>query len=177
VLVVSADLRRPRLHLYFDRPREPGLADVLRGAPDARRVTDLKLATAIPGIRCLSSGTPVDNPAPLLDRVGDVLREVRSLCDFVLVDAPALLTTSDAAVLARHADGVLLTVRAGRTSVGAATRSAELLQRLDIPVLGVVLVAGDAALTTSGSPGHRSMPRRRQSGPPAARVVDRAPSH
>jgi len=176
VLVISADLRRPRLHLYFDRPREPGLADLLRGAPDARRVTDLTLGTAILGIQCLSSGTPVDDPAPLIDQLGDVLGDARNLCDFVLVDTPALLTVSDAAILARHADGVLLAVRAGQTTVGAAARSAELLQRLDIPVLGAVLVAGGAALTISGSPGQRSMTRRRESGSPAATLGDRAPS-
>jgi capsular exopolysaccharide synthesis family protein len=145
VLVISADLRRPRLHLYFDRPREPGLVDVLRGAPDARRLADLNLTTAIRGVRFVASGAPVDNPAPLLHQAGDLLREARGLGDFVLVDSPPLLTSSAAADLARHADGVLLVVRAGRTSIAAAARSAELLQRLDIPVLGAVLVASDTA--------------------------------
>jgi capsular exopolysaccharide synthesis family protein len=145
VLVISADLRRPRLHLYFDRAGEPGLTDVLRGAPDTRRLTDLNLATAIRGIRFVASGAPVRNPAPLLDHAGDLLREARGLSDFVLVDAPALLTTSDGADLAHHADGVLLVVRAGRTSIGAAARSAELLERLGIPVLGAVLVGSDSS--------------------------------
>lgn len=151
VLVISADLRRPRLHLYFDRLVDPGLVDVLTGAPGAPTLADLDLTTAVRGVRFLSSGAPVDNPGPLLDHAGDVLREARSLGDFVLVDAPPLLTTSDAAQLARHADGVLLVVRAGGTTVGAATRSAELLRRLDIPVLGAVLVASDTAPTSSRS--------------------------
>lgn len=146
VLVISADLRRPRLHLYFDRPREPGLADVLRGAPDARSLTDLNLTTAIRGVRFAASGAPVENPGPLLVRAGDLLREARGMADFVLVDSPPLLTTSDAADLARHADGVLLVVRAGRTSIGAASRSVELLERLGIPIIGAVLVGSDSAL-------------------------------
>lgn len=145
VMAISADLRRPRLHLYFDRPREPGLADVLRGAPDTRRLVDLNLITVIRGVSFVSSGTPVDNPSPLLDRIGDHLDSARSLADIVLVDSPPLLTTSEAADLARHADGVLLVVRAGRTSVGAAARSAELLERLGIPVLGAVLVGSDSS--------------------------------
>ena len=145
VLVISADLRRPRLHLYFDRPREPGLADLLR-APDVRSLTDLDLTTAIRGVRFVASGAPVDNPGPLLDHAGDLLRDARGLGDFVLVDSPPLLATSDAAELARHADGVLLVVRAGRTSIGAATRSVELLERLGIPVIGAVLVASDSSL-------------------------------
>lgn len=145
VVAISADLRRPRLHLYFDRPREPGLVDVLRGAPDTRRLTDLNLVTAIRGVSFVSSGTPVDNPSPLLDRIGGHLDSARSLADVVLIDSPPLLTTSEAADLARHADGVLLVVRAGRTSTGAAARSVELLERLGIPVVGAVLVASDAS--------------------------------
>jgi tyrosine-protein kinase len=145
VVVISADLRRPRLHLYFNKAREPGLTDILQGAPAARRLVDLNLATTIRGVRFVSSGAPVQNPAPLLDHICDHLRDARSLGDVVLIDAPPLLTTSDAADLARHADGVLLVVRAGYTSVGAATRSAELLQRLNIPFLGAVLVAGDGS--------------------------------
>jgi capsular exopolysaccharide synthesis family protein len=149
VLVVSADLRRPRLHLYFDRPGEPGLTDILRGAPDVRKLTDLSLRTDVRGIRFVASGAPVKNTAPLIERAGDVLQSARSMADFVLVDSPALLATSDAAGLAVHADGVLLVVRAGRTSVRAARRSAELLKRLDIPVLGAVLVASNNAPTAS----------------------------
>jgi Mrp family chromosome partitioning ATPase/capsular polysaccharide biosynthesis protein len=145
VIAISADLRHPQLHLYFDKAREPGLTDVLRDAPDARRLADLNLATTVRGVRFVASGASVRNPAPLLEQLGDHLRDARNLGDYVLIDAPPLLTTSDGADLARHADGVLLVVRAGRTSVGAARRSAELLQRLGIPVLGAVLVGSDSS--------------------------------
>jgi Mrp family chromosome partitioning ATPase len=147
VVVISADLRHPRLHLFFGKAREPGLTDVLRGAPDARRLADLNLATTARGVQFVSSGAPVRNPSPLLDRIGDHVRDARSMGDFVLVDAPPLLTTSDAADLARHADGVLLVVRSGWTSVGAVTRSMELLERLDIPVLGAVLIGSGVSKT------------------------------
>jgi Mrp family chromosome partitioning ATPase len=146
VLVISADLRRPRLHEYFDRALEPGLADVLGLAPDVRGLGDLNLATGVRGVRFVPSGAPIRNPAPLLERLRDHLEEARALGDFVLIDAPPLLTTSEAADLARLADGVLLVVRAGRTSVRAATRSAELLQRLGIPVLGGVLLESNGSV-------------------------------
>jgi Mrp family chromosome partitioning ATPase len=140
VLAVSADLRRPRLHLYFDRPRDPGLAEMLAGGRRLPPRTDGDLDTAVPGIQLLSSGRPVDNPGPLLDRAGAVFRDARSSWDFVLVDAPALLVTGDAGGLAGHADGVLLVVRNGRTPIAAARRSVELLERLDVPLIGAVLV-------------------------------------
>ena len=145
VVVVSADLRRPRLHIYFDKAREPGLTDVLRGAPDARRITDLNIVTKVRGVRFVPSGAPVGNPAPLLDRIGDHLQDAREIGEYVLIDAPALLTSSDGADLARHADGVLIVVRSGWTSVKAAERSVELLHRLKIPVLGALLVGSDGS--------------------------------
>ena len=77
------------------------------------------------------------------------MRSARGLADFVLVDSPPLLVANDAAELARHADGVLLVARAGRTLIEAAERSTELLQRLEIPVVGVVLTASETAATAS----------------------------
>lgn len=143
VVAISADLRRPRLHHYFDRNLGPGLSDVLRGAPDVRRLADLNIATTIRGVRLIPSGQPVPNPTLLLQRIGDFLDEARALGDLVLVDAPPLLTTSDGADLALQSDGVLLVVRVAHTSRAAAVRSAELLGRLNVPVIGVVLIGAD----------------------------------
>jgi len=143
VMAISADLRRPQLHAYFDKAQEPGLTDLLRGAPDVRRLEDLNMATGVRGVRFVASGAPVRNPGPVVEELGEYLKEARELGDFVLVDAPPLLTASEAADLAHLADGVLLVVRAGRTSIGAAVRSAELLERLNVPLIGVVLVGGD----------------------------------
>jgi tyrosine-protein kinase len=147
VIVISADLRHPRLHLYFNKAREPGLTELLRGAPDVRQLADLNLATTVRGVQFVASGAPVRNPSPLLDRIGDHVRVARDLADLVLIDAPPLLTTSDAADLARHAQGVLLVVRSGSTSVGAGTRSVELFERLNIPVIGAVLIGSGASRT------------------------------
>lgn len=145
VLTVSADFRRPRLDLYFDRQRVPGLTDVLAGGPEAPSLADLDLSTSVRGIRFLSSGAPVTNPGPLLERAGGLLNAARGVCDFVLVDTPPVLMASDAVELARHADGVLLLARAGRTTTDSAVSSAELLNRLEIPVVGVVLIDVDHA--------------------------------
>jgi capsular exopolysaccharide synthesis family protein len=149
VVVISADLRRPRLHQYFDRAAAPGLVDVLAATPGAPAFDDLDLATTVRGVRLVPSGRPVENPAPLLEHAGHLLRAARALADFVLVDSPPLLIANDAVDLARHADGVLLVARVGQTLIEAAERSTELLQRLDIPVVGVVLTASETAATAS----------------------------
>lgn len=142
-VVVSADFRRPRLHLYFDKALEPGLADVLRGAPDTPRLADLNLATQVRGVRFVASGVTPRNSSSLVARIGDRLPEARGLGDLVLVDAPPLMTTSDGVDVALHADGVLMVVRVGYTPRSAVARSAELLQRLGVPIMGAVLVGSD----------------------------------
>jgi capsular exopolysaccharide synthesis family protein len=149
VVVISADLRRPQVHHYFDRQASPGLVDILAATPGAPTFDDLDLATPVRGVRLVPSGPPVDNPAPLLEYAGDLVRAARGLADFVLVDSPPLLVANDAAELARHADGVLLVARAGRSLIEAAERSIELLQRLEIPVVGVVLTGSETAATAS----------------------------
>jgi len=149
VVVISADLRKPRVHEYFDRPAAPGLVELLAGTPGAPAFDDLDLSTAVRGVRLIASGPPIENPVPLLEHAGDLLKAARGLADFVLVDTPPLLVANDAVDLARHADGVVLVTRAGKTPIEAAERSAEQLARLGIPVAGVVLVASEAASTKS----------------------------
>ena len=149
VVVISADLRRPRLHEYFDLPLAPGLVEALgtkNGPPVFAR---LDQATPVRGVRLVPSGAPVENPAPLFEHAASLLATFRGLADFVLVDAPPLLVANDAVEMARYADGVLLVARAGQTPIEAAERSAETLERLEIPVVGTVLVASEAASTAS----------------------------
>jgi capsular exopolysaccharide synthesis family protein len=149
VVVISADLRKPRVHEYFGHPGSPGLVDVLAGTPGAPSFDELDLSTSVRGVRLIPSGPPIENPVPLLEHAGGLIQAARGLADFVLVDTPPLLVANDAADLARHADGVLLVARAGKTPIEAAERSAEQLARLGIPVAGVVLVASEAASTKS----------------------------
>ena len=149
VVVVSADLRRPRIHAYFDLPAGPGLVDALTSMSGPPSFTGLDQATSVRGVRLVPSGPPMENPAQLFEHAGDLIRSLRRLADFVLIDAPPLLVANDAVEMARHADGVVLVARAGQTSIEAAQRSAETLRRLEIPVVGAVLVGSEAASTAS----------------------------
>jgi capsular exopolysaccharide synthesis family protein len=149
VLIVSADLRRPRIHEYFDRPGVPGLVDVVNPTPDAPAFADLDLSTSVRGVRLVPSGPSVENPAPVLEHARDLVALVRDMADFVLIDTPPLLIANDAAEFGRYADGMLLVARAGQTPIEAAESSVEMLQRLEIPIVGVVLVASETAASSS----------------------------
>lgn len=174
VLVVSADLRRPRVHEYFEQPVGPGLVEALAAKDGPPTFTGLDRPTSVRGVRLVPSGAALENPAPLFEHAGDLVESVRGLADFVLIDAPPLLVANDAIEMARYADGVLLVARAGETAIEAAERSAELLERLAIPVVGSVLVASEAASSASryyashyySEPERTGRGRRRSAAPP-----------
>jgi len=140
VLVVSADFRRPRVHELFGAQREPGLSEVLV-ARNGLTLGELNLSTNVEGVKLLASGAPVENPAPMLGAAAELIRAARKLFDFVLVDTAPLLVANDASELVSSTDLVLLISRARRTSLDAADRASEVLERIDAPTLGIILVA------------------------------------
>lgn len=150
VLVVSADFRRPRIHELFNAEREPGLSEVLTRRPGAPVLSDLELRTAVPGVKLLASGAPVDNPAPFLAGAASLIRAARELFDFVLIDTAPILIANDAAELAQCSDMVVMVARAGKTTDEAAHRAAEVLRRIDAPVIGSVLVAAEDTPAAQG---------------------------
>ncbi len=142
VFVVCCDLRRPRIHEFFDLPNDVGLTSVLLGqVPLARALQD------VPGldrIKVLASGPLPPNPSELLSsrRTTDVLTQLAKQADIVLIDCPPVLPVTDAAVLATKVDGTLLVAAVGSTSYKDLTRTVQLLAQVDAPLLGVVLNGG-----------------------------------
>jgi capsular exopolysaccharide synthesis family protein len=183
VVVVSADLRRPRIHQYFGVAAGPGLVEALAVKSGQPVFRGLDQATSVRGVRIVPSGSPVENPAPLFEHAEDLVDAVRTMADFVLIDAPPLLVANDAVELARHADGVLFVARAGQTSLEGAECCAETLRRLDIPVVGAVLVASEAASSASryyasryyAEPERNGRRRRRPSNPGGSLPVASTP--
>jgi capsular exopolysaccharide synthesis family protein len=139
VLVVSADFRRPRVHELFAVNRAPGLSEVL-ALHNPVPLRSLDLSTPVKGVTLLPSGSPVDNPAPLLGATVELMRGARPLFDFIVVDTAPLLVANDASELIRAADMVLVVARSRRTGIESCERSAELLRRINAPVIGTVLV-------------------------------------
>lgn len=127
VLVINCDFRRPRVHLYLGTVDEP------------RKVVE----TEVPGVKLVSQvlENPNDaNPAEVVHTQRQVVRNAREMFDLVLLDTAPLLTTNDATEILSVADQVVVVARTGKTHKEAADRSAELLERRNAPVVGVVLV-------------------------------------
>jgi non-specific protein-tyrosine kinase len=137
VVVVDADLRRPRLHKVFRvHPRGGLTGSLLEGAMDGRLQP-----SEVEGLVILPAGDLPPNPAELLGshRLQGLLDALLQHMDVVLIDSPPVLPVTDAAVLARNVDGVLLVVDAGETRREVARRAVESLQQVGANLIGVVL--------------------------------------
>jgi non-specific protein-tyrosine kinase len=91
-------------------------------------------------LRVLTAGPVPPNPSELLgsQRMKDLLAELRSRCDIVLIDAPPVLPVADATLLATEADGVLLVARMGKLTRPQLGRALEALSRVHARILGFV---------------------------------------
>jgi polysaccharide biosynthesis transport protein len=139
VLLVSCDLRKPRLGQFFGIDEKPGLTTAILGEQPVE-----ELVQAVPGddnLWLLGSGELPPNPAELLNgrRIQEVFAALREVFDLVLIDSPPVLPVTDAVVLAKDADATLLIVAAGQTSRGDLQRAAEKLAQVNAPVVGLVL--------------------------------------
>lgn len=137
VLLIDADLRRPSVHALFHLRGDVGLADVLGG--EIEGLNALR-ETFVENLKILPAGPPPANPAELIStpRLPRLLASVRDEFDLVLIDSPPLLAVSDPCAIARHADGLLLVVRLGKTSLVTARRAQDLVSTHGLSVLGMV---------------------------------------
>jgi len=150
VLLVSADLRRPRIHELFGLPNNSGLSDiVLDGLPettgeswptDDRRRTVLGLWSAAPHLWILASGPSPQHPSTLLDSMTmrQFLKEQGDLFDLILLDCPPALAP-DSLALASLVDGVLLVADAKQTNRSAVSAVRDELDHLGDKLIGSVL--------------------------------------
>ena len=138
VLVLDADLRKPRIHKIFGLSGQVGLASVI--VKDAEP-NDAVQETCIPGLSILPCGPLPPNPSELLTspRFDELLNLLREQYDFVIVDTPPLLAVTDPSVVASRVDGVLLTIRLTKHDRPAAERAREILNTLGASVVGVVI--------------------------------------
>ena len=138
VLLIDADLRKPRLHRVFHLSNREGLVHCLTGGESLEQLIQ---PTGVNGLFLLPSGTIPPNPSELLasDRMRELLELAQRRFDLVIVDTPPLLAVTDASVLGSVVDGVVLCLHAGRVQRGEAQASADRLRVAGARVLGTVL--------------------------------------
>src|SRR5580692_8306835 len=135
-LLIDGDLRGPRLHLMLGTAPGPGLTEYLQGKNDEFSVMQ---RGAMENLFFIPSGTGIEDPAELVGngRLKILLQRVEPLFDWIIVDSPPAVLVSDASLLAKACDGVLMVVRSNSTPSDVARRA-----RLEFPdqaLVGVVL--------------------------------------
>lgn len=138
VLIIEADLRRPRVADYLGLERAVGLSNVLAGQVV---VQDVLQPWGQDGLMVLPCGSIPPNPSELLGshNMVELLAELRTMFDFIIIDTPPLLPVTDAAVAATRADGVLLVVRYGKTTRNQINGSLRSLETVDARILGCAM--------------------------------------
>ncbi len=152
VVVVDADLRRPRLHALFGAAQVPGLTSVVLGRTDLAD-SAVVLDTGNGRLSVLPSGPVPPGPSELLgsDRAAKTFTKLREYADVVIIDCPPVLPVADALVLSRYADATVLVANARLTKRDALEHSVDQLRQAGAPLIGTVLnQVGKRGLTGYG---------------------------
>ena len=138
VVIVEADLRRPKVINYLRLVAGAGLTNVLAGTAE---IDDVLQRYGDAQISVVAGGPTPPNPGELLasSHMQSLVEKLRARFDFVLLDVPPLLPVADASGLAPHTDGVLLSVRYGSTRKDQLQQAAATVERVGGKTLGVIL--------------------------------------
>ena len=138
VLLVDADLHRPRLHEILRVPNRTGLVSILAGNMDPARAI---LKTDIPDLSVIPAGPASPNPSGLLssDAMSRFLSLAQMNFDYLILDTPPVMPVADALVLGNQTDGVVLCVKGGDTPREQVARVRDRLYRSNVRILGVVI--------------------------------------
>ena len=138
VVILDADLRRPRLHKVFGADNRVGLSSFLVGVAG---IQELPNATPVPNLYAIYSGEQTEHPAELMasNKMEDLLQGLESMFDVILLDTPPSVALSDAVTLSRRVDGIVLVVKEQSVSRAVVRQTLDMMHQVDANVLGVVL--------------------------------------
>lgn len=138
VVLVDSDLRKPRLHEIFRIDYTWGLTHFLSSIVDA---SEIIRPTSFNNLFVVPSGVTPSDPVEILlsDKMKAFIAYLKQNFDFVLFDSPPILAVSDALVLSRLADGLILVIRAGQTPISALKQTKIRIESHKINLLGVII--------------------------------------
>jgi len=141
VLLIEADMRRPRLQSIFGLPEGDGLSKVLSCEMNETEILKLIAHDASAGIHLLPCGMLPPNPAELLgsSQMRRLLEILAPHFVHIVIDSPPIASVTDGVLIAAMVDGVLLVVHGGCSSRNVVRRSKQLLQDVGARILGVVM--------------------------------------
>ncbi len=138
VILLDADLHKPRLHTILGISNRKGLVSVLA---EGVKLEEILQKTIVPNLFFVPAGPMSPNPSGLLasDAMGSMMAEILATFDYVVFDSPPVQPVADALLLGAVTDGVVLTVLGGKTSREVVAKAKTKLQRANVRILGVLI--------------------------------------
>lgn len=138
VLVIGADLRKPRLYRHLQIERKNGLSDLLGGLIG---IEDAIKHCEKYGIDCITAGQIPPNPVELLssNRMGEVMEQLSEVYDYIFIDTPPIMLVTDATAMSKYVDGVIVVVRQNYTIHETLERTRSSLCFAEAKILGYIL--------------------------------------
>ncbi|HHN73507.1 MAG TPA: polysaccharide biosynthesis tyrosine autokinase, partial [Thermopetrobacter sp.] len=154
VLLIDADLRKPRQHQIFNVSKDHGLAEILleRGPLSEESLNGSIRATEVENLYLLPAGEQTLGSTNLLysSRMAELLERLDEAFDMILIDTPPMMQIPDARILGRLSDAVILVLRAGQTTRDTALAARERLAADGTRVLGTILNYWDPKKSSGG---------------------------
>jgi polysaccharide biosynthesis transport protein len=138
VVLVDGDVNVSRIHQIFNLPNQIGLTSVLSGQII---IKDALQSTQYEGLKVLTSGPFEDGKEVLSQqsKIHELISDLTSFGDLVLIDSPAILSVADVSDLATEVDSVLVVVRRNLTNLSSLDEARKLLDKLDITTMGFII--------------------------------------
>lgn len=139
VVLIDIDMRRPTIHTKFGLRKDNGCSDYL--IDDTLLVNDVVKQSGIPNLDIVTSGFIPPNPSELLasSRMDKFITDLESAYDYVIFDTPPIIAVTDAIIMAKKVNLVLLVLRVGFTEKAVLTRATEILSNVNKKVDGYIV--------------------------------------
>src|SRR5216683_80790 len=141
VVIIDADMRRPRLRSIFDLAERKGLSSILSSEMKREEMLAIIARDETTGLHILTSGPIPPNPAELIgsEQMRKLISELGRTFTHIVIDSPPISSFTDGVLIASMVDGVLLVVHGGKSSRSVVRRSRQLLLDVGAKIFGVVL--------------------------------------
>lgn len=138
VIIVDCDLRKPRIHKFFNISNHFGVTDILLNGGSYHEAVH---ASSHKGIWVIPSGKIPTNPSEILnsDAMKRFIEDLKSDFDYIFIDTPPVVPVTDAVIMSTYIDRVILVCASGDLEIDMAKKAKESLERVGANFLGVVL--------------------------------------
>jgi len=138
VLLIDCDMRKPKINKIFSISRDIGMSTVLVGGCE---IEEAIIQTDIPNLQVISSGPLPPNPSEIIgsQRMAGVINQLRGQYERIIIDSPPITAVTDAAILAKYADGAILVIRAGVTNLEIIKSGLNQFRSVNAHLFGAIL--------------------------------------